>query len=201
MQRVAMSVGVLAERSGVTVRALHYYDEVGLLSPSARSAAGHRRYGAEDIARLQQIRSLQHLGFSLKEIADLLRRPDRSPREMIEAQRERVETQIATLTELCERLQGLVTIVEAADTPSVDALLDVMEVMSRMERYYSPEQREQLKQRRQQIGDDRIREVEAEWPVLIEQVRAEMERGTDPADPRVRALAHRWSELIRVYRW
>lgn len=199
MRDVAMRVGVLAERSGVSVRALHYYDEIGLLSPTGRSATGHRLYDASDIARLQQIRSLGHLGFGLKEIAELLRQPDRSPKEIIEAQRTRIDAQIATLNDLRERLYTLATMVEAADTPTVDALLGVLEVMSRMERYYSPEQRDWLEKHRQQVGDDRSREVEVEWPAMMEQVRAEMERGTDPADPRVRALARRWSALVTEF--
>ena len=68
MQPTAMKVGELAKRTGVSVRTLHYYDEIGLLSPSHRSEAGYRLYSAEDIARLQQIKSLRQLGFRLEEI-------------------------------------------------------------------------------------------------------------------------------------
>ena len=49
------------------------------------------------------------------------------------------------------------------------------------------------------MGEDRIREVEAEWPRLMDEVRAEMERGTDPADPRVQALARRWQGLVSEF--
>ena len=55
-------VGELAERTGLSVRTLHYYDEIGLLSPSRRTAAGHRLYTAGDVVRLQQIRSLKQPG-------------------------------------------------------------------------------------------------------------------------------------------
>lgn len=58
-------VGELAKRTGVSVRTLHWYEEIGLLSPSQRSEAGHRLYAAEDLGRLQQIQSLRQLGFSL----------------------------------------------------------------------------------------------------------------------------------------
>ena len=61
-------VGELAGQTGLTVRTLHYYDEIGLLSPSHRSDAGYRLYTAGDVVRLQQIRSLRHLGFALEEI-------------------------------------------------------------------------------------------------------------------------------------
>ena len=60
-----MKVGKLAKQTGVSIRTLHHYDEIGLLKPSHRTEAGHRLYTPGDIARLQQIKSLQHLGFSL----------------------------------------------------------------------------------------------------------------------------------------
>ena len=62
-----LKVSELARRAGVSVRTLHYYEEVGLIAP-ARTESGHRRYGRAAIERLQQIRSLQQLGFSLSQI-------------------------------------------------------------------------------------------------------------------------------------
>ena len=75
MRTGTMKVGTLARKTGLTVRTLHYYDEIGLLSPSRRSEAGYRLYGADDVARLQQIMSLRQLGFSLEDIQALLDHP------------------------------------------------------------------------------------------------------------------------------
>ena len=50
-----------------------------------------------------------------------------------------------------------------------------------------------------QVGEERIRQVEAEWPVLIAQVRAEMEAGSDPASPQVQQLARRWMALVEEF--
>ena len=55
-------VGELARRTGLSVRALHHYDAIGLLEPSLRTEAGHRLYAGEDVSRLQQIQSLQNRG-------------------------------------------------------------------------------------------------------------------------------------------
>ena len=74
--------------------------------------------------------------------------------------------------------------------------MEVMEMSESIERYYTPEQLEQLEERRREVGEERIREVEAEWPRLMQEVRAEMEAGTDPADERVQVLARRWMELV-----
>jgi MerR family transcriptional regulator, thiopeptide resistance regulator len=64
------------------------------------------------------------------------------------------------------------------------------------EKYFTPEQQEWMKDRRATVGESRIREVEAEWPKLIAEVRAEMEKGTPPNDPCVMALAERWRGLV-----
>lgn len=76
MRSPAMKVGELAKKTGVSVRTLHYYDEIGLLEPSCHTEAGYRLYTTSDIVRLQQIKSLQQLGFSLEEIRECLERPD-----------------------------------------------------------------------------------------------------------------------------
>ncbi|MBW2462616.1 MAG: MerR family transcriptional regulator, partial [Deltaproteobacteria bacterium] len=60
-----MKVAAAARRTGVSVRTLHYYVQIGLLSPSGRTASGHRLYTRLEIQRLQQIRSLQQLGMGL----------------------------------------------------------------------------------------------------------------------------------------
>src|SRR5258707_10934060 len=76
-------VGELAKRTGVSVRTLHWYEEIGLLSPPQRTEAGHRLYGAEDVGRLQQIRSLRQIGFSLEEIRDCLGKRQFSPQQVV----------------------------------------------------------------------------------------------------------------------
>lgn len=70
------TVKELAELSGVSVRALHHYDETGLLKPTARTEAGYRLYGEKELLRLQQILFYRALGLSLREIQTLLDAPD-----------------------------------------------------------------------------------------------------------------------------
>jgi len=68
-------VGDVAQLSGVSVRTLHHYDELGLLTPSERTAANHRRYSEEDLQRLRQILFYRELGFGLAEVAQILANP------------------------------------------------------------------------------------------------------------------------------
>src|SRR5581483_4449475 len=70
-----MKVGELAKRTGLSIRTLHYYDEIGLLHPSKLTGSRHRLYGPGELVRLQQIKSLRQLGLSLEEIRECLDSP------------------------------------------------------------------------------------------------------------------------------
>ncbi|MFV2198671.1 MerR family transcriptional regulator [Nocardiopsis sp. LOL_012] len=67
-----MRIGEVAERTGLSLRTIRYYGEVGLVAPSARSQGGFRLYTASDVDRLQLIKRMKPLGFSLEETRDLL---------------------------------------------------------------------------------------------------------------------------------
>ncbi len=123
MRPVAMKVGQLAKQTGISVRALHYYDEIGLLSPSQRTASGHRLYTASDIARLQQITSLQQLGFSLEEIRDCLTRPAFSPQRVVELHLARLEEEIELQRKLRDRLRAIAARLSAAEEVSVEEFI------------------------------------------------------------------------------
>ena len=104
---MSYSVGQVAGFAGVTVRTLHHYDEIGLLRPSARSAAGHRRYDDADLDRLQQILFYRELGFPLDEVAVLLDDPDADPQAHLRRQHR-------LLTDRIEQLQKMAAAVEQA---------------------------------------------------------------------------------------
>jgi MerR family transcriptional regulator, thiopeptide resistance regulator len=81
-----VNVGEVAALAGVTVRTLHHYDRIGLLSPSGRTAAGYRRYSPADLDRLHQVLVYRELGFPLEEVATLLDDPDADPAEHLRRQ-------------------------------------------------------------------------------------------------------------------
>lgn len=68
-----------------------------------------------------------------------------------------------------------------------------------IEQYYTPEQLAELRARRESVGEERIRQVEAEWPELISQVREVMAQGADPASAPAQALAQRWMALVAEF--
>jgi DNA-binding transcriptional MerR regulator len=192
-------VGELAKRTGVSVRALHHYDEIGLLSPSHRSEAGYRLYAEVDVARLQQIRSLRALGFSLEEVRDFLKRPEVTPDRVLQLHIAHLKEQIAAQQSLCDRLEQVARRWRSDENVPTEEFLQIIEVTNMIGKYYTPEQMEQMKQRREMLGEDHIHQVEAEWPELMAKVQAEMDKGTDPADERVQALARRWKELVEEF--
>ena len=97
------TVGEVAELARVSVRTLHHYDELGLLSPSERSEAGYRLYSYDDLARLREILIWRALGFSLAEIASVLDDPGHDRLAALERQRELVGREIERLGALILR--------------------------------------------------------------------------------------------------
>jgi DNA-binding transcriptional MerR regulator len=106
------TVGELARLAGVTVRTLHHYDEIGLLSPSGRSEAGYRLYAHHDLVRLQSILVWRHLGFALPEIAALLDDPAHDRLSALRRQRELVARELTQLGATAAALDKAITAAE-----------------------------------------------------------------------------------------
>src|SRR6266536_418032 len=123
MRFEALKVGELARRTGLTIRTLHHYDELGLLKPSLHTEAGHRLYTADNVARLQQVISLRQLGFSLEQVRDCLDRPGFSPLEVIRLHVARLREQIELQRGLCGRLEALAAYFRTVEEVSADEFL------------------------------------------------------------------------------
>src|SRR5215475_14086692 len=100
---MAFTVGELARLTGVTVRALHHYDDIGLIRPSQRTAAGYRLYHDADVYRLQQVLMFRELGLPLDEIAAAIDEAGtreellRQHREVLLTKRARIDAMLAAL--------------------------------------------------------------------------------------------------------
>lgn len=150
-----MKIGELAEQTGLSIRTLHYYDEIGLLSPSHRSDAGHRLYASEDIVRLQQILSLRQLSFSLKEIRECLASPEFSLPRVIDLHRAQLQEQMVLSRTLLDRLNAISTELQTTQSVAVENLIQTMETITMSEQYFTPEQ--------QAVLEARFQDREAEW--------------------------------------
>jgi MerR family transcriptional regulator, thiopeptide resistance regulator len=104
---MSYAVSQVAKLAGVTVRTLHHYDEIGLLTPGERTSAGYRRYTEYDLERLQQILFYRELGFALEEIATILDDPDADPAAHFRRQH-------TLLTGRVQKLQEMIAAIEFA---------------------------------------------------------------------------------------
>ena len=118
--RMHHTVGHLARTTGLTVRTLHHWDEIGLLRPAERSGAGHRRYSDADVRRLYRIVALRRLGLSLEAVGAALAAEGDDLRAAVAAHLARVEEQLAAQRELRRRLLGILDGFDRLGGPSAD---------------------------------------------------------------------------------
>jgi DNA-binding transcriptional MerR regulator len=192
-------IGEVAAATGLTVRTLRHYDEIGLLAPSRRSEAGYRLYADDDVRRLYRIVAFRRLGFALGEIGALLDGDGGDPRSVIRAQLERLEAEVALRERLRSRLTRLLVALDGADGAGADLFLEAIEGMTMAERYYTPEQLAKLEERRNALGEEGMRKAEADWAALIAEAEALRADGVAPTDPRASALAERWAALVEQF--
>lgn len=107
------AVKKLAKMAGVSVRTLHYYDQIGLLKPSVRTSAGYRMYGEAELLRLQQVLFYRELDFELKDIAELLDDAGfnlvqalEGHRQMLLSKKDRINALLATVEKTIFHLQN-----------------------------------------------------------------------------------------------
>lgn len=126
----SVGIGELAKRAGVGIDTVRYYERNGLLSPSARLPSGYRRYGEVELTRLRFIRRAQGLGFTLKEVRELLtlsaQRDVARVKRSAQAKLADVEQRLSTLTRMRDGLMQLIAACpghgRAADCPILKAL-------------------------------------------------------------------------------
>ena len=192
-------VGELARATGLTVRALHHYDEIGLLRPSDRTFAGYRLYDEADVRRLYRIVALRRLGLRLDEIAGLLDGDAVGLGETVRRQLEAVECELGELGRLRERLLAIRDALDREDEPSVDQLTTTMEAMTMHERHFTTEQLERLRERADALRPEGMQAAQDAWAEIYDELRSAMRAGTDPADPRLEPVRARARGLIAAF--
>lgn len=192
-------IGELANATGLTVRALRHYDQIGLLQPQTRTESGYRLYGETEIQRLQQIRSLQSLGFSLEQIGTMLAGNGAPLPQVIGWQLGSIDRELATLQRLRARVHAVSQLLYEADTVDIDELTALMKEMTMVEKYYTNEQLETLAARREAYGDEQIAAFEQQWADLIARAEQAKADGVDPVSEPVLAIAREWLDLVQAF--
>jgi DNA-binding transcriptional MerR regulator len=183
-----LKVGELAQRAGLTVRTLHHYDAIGLLTPSGRSESGYRLYGQADVQRLHAIQTMRQMGLALNDITHLLEGDSVAPERIIGQQIRALDQQIAQATELRGRLTMLRDGLMAGAEPDMGNWLEALALMTTYGKYFSSAELKQI------FSSWNL--IEADWLVVKDLVQSAMDRQLPPDTPEVQALAYRWMGLM-----
>lgn len=122
-------VGELAKLTGLTIRTLRFYDQIGLFSPSGQTGSGHRLYNELDLSRLQQILSLKELGLSLEEIKTALTGGQISPFEIVDLQINQIKEQIKLQQKLLEQLRHVSKLMQGKSELTVEDFTNLLQAM------------------------------------------------------------------------
>lgn len=192
-----------AQLSGVTVRALHHYDRLGLLKPR-RTGAGYRVYSDRDLERLEQIVALKFIGIPLKQIRGLLEPNGSTLPAALCKQRRALEEKRFQMG----RAIGAIREAEAAfqagrrDTALLKKIIEVIEVQNDMDwakKYYSESAQAKIEAKRAEWSPELQERVSRQWLDLIADVESALKAGEDPTSAKAQALGRRWKELVEGF--
>lgn len=201
MQR-AYRAREFADFAGVTVRALHHYDRLGLLRPK-RADSGYRIYRTGDLERLEQIVALKFIGLPLKQIKVLLDRDAPTLSQALRSQRAALEEKRRLLDRAIEAIgkaERELASGRQPDSAPIQRIIEVMEMQDNTnwtEKYYTPEARAKSEERKKLWSPELQERVSRDWTELFRDVEAALD--TDPAAPEAQALAARWRALVEEF--
>ncbi|HYF61866.1 MAG TPA: MerR family transcriptional regulator [Herpetosiphonaceae bacterium] len=200
---MSYTVKQLADLAGVSPRTLHYYDQIGLLSPSSYGDNGYRRYDGDAVLRLQQILFFRELDFSLAELREIIDGPAFDRLHALQTHRRALEGRIGRLNELIRTIDQTVLHLKGTIT---------MEPSDMFSGFDEAQQERYEQEVAQKYGESRLKESKRRWGGYSAERRAEIMAeggaiyldlagmiGRDPADPDVQAAVARWHQHIRHF--
>lgn len=193
-----LTVSQVAALTHLTVRALHHYDDIGLLKPSQRSAAGYRLYDEEDLRRLRQVLMFRELGFGLDRVRELIDAPSHRQRQALLDQRAAVDQQRRHAEAVLRAVDATLDALQEQRPMTTDRLFEGFEQFENGEYAREAEQRwgdsEAWKESRRRLAGysraDRAA-AQAEQEGLIADLRSARDSGATPESERAMALAER----------
>lgn len=200
------TVAQVAQLTGITVRTLHHYDQIGLLTPSARTDAEYRLYSRADITRLREILVWRRLDVSLAQIGALLDDPDIDRRAVLEQQRVLVGARIDELAALATALDHALDTTGGTDMATDQQIIDALDgfdpadhAAETRERWGHTDVYRQSAARTKQYGPADWRTIRAEAHDITEQLAALWREGCPADDDRAVERAEAWR--VHISRW
>ncbi|PXX41677.1 MerR family transcriptional regulator [Undibacterium pigrum] len=185
-----LKIGELAKRSGLTVRALHHYDKIGLLCPTVRADNTYRLYDDKDVLRLYRIQALRRLQLSLEEIRLILDDGSVSMDDIVRQQISLMEKQASEALSLRDHLLSLSRHLTGQQLPVVDDWLTALEMTVNSEKYFTSTELEALRRQRKAVDT-------ADKSALIHALRDLMQKQVSPENAPAQSLSLRWLQLMR----
>ena len=194
-------IGEFAKLAGITVRALHHYDRIGLLRPQ-RGSSGFRVYRLEDLERLQQIAALKFLGIPLQEIKLLLKHGPLTLADSLHVQREALAEKRRMIGRAIAAIEAAEKVIQSGQTTDASILRKIIEVTDMqpqqnfMRKYYT----DQAWLNKQRIARETPAEAREKNMQALRQLFVEIETAIDldPASEPAQALTKRWLQLAEV---
>lgn len=193
-----LRIGEIAERSGVSAKALRLYEQRGLLKPCTHSEAGYRLYGPEALRRLMRIVVLKRSGFTLAEIGGLLSSESPVIATVLGDRIEALQRELADKSAALATLRALSERMGSASTLDLDQLLESIHMSNTLKLDLSDAEREVVRQRAEHIGSDKLNALRGAYPELLAQMRAAMVAGKPATDTAVVELVRRYRALAPV---
>ncbi|MEV5407652.1 MerR family transcriptional regulator [Thermopolyspora sp. NPDC052614] len=192
------TIGDVARATGISVRTLHHYDDIGLVTAGERTPSGHRRYTEDDLRKVHRIRALRNLGLSLEDIASVFSEPPgdlTTLRDLLDVRLAEIELGIARLMQVKEQITGLLALTDRPDAPDSERLLAGLESMSVYATYFTQDMRDELARRRAALGEETLTGLRDEWLELMRETRDHAQADTPVTDPQIQSLLTRWDAL------
>jgi methyltransferase (TIGR00027 family) len=187
---MSIKIGELAKRAGLTVRTLHHYDNIGLLSPSSRSENGFRLYNQDDVIRLQRIQALKQFGCSLSVIRTFLTDSQASLNEIIAHQISVLDNQMQRLRILHNRLLRLNEQISKGDATCLPDWLTILEVMAMYEKHFSQQELDLLHSNKVAGNLDQA------WKRFISEIQDLLDQGIPVTDEKAQEATRQWMRLM-----
>ena len=202
--RRTYQVKEVARLSGLTIRALHHYDSLGLLVPSARSAAGYRLYDDDDLLRLQQILIGRELGLSLEAIRRSLDDPAFDRKQALLAQRGVLASRAERAADMIRAIDAALTAIEEADVSKVDLKklfdgFDPAQYESEVKQRWGADAYERTAQRAKSYTEADWQRYKDEQAAIFADAVAAREDGVQADEPRAMDIAER--HRLSIARW
>ncbi|CAI6086415.1 MerR family transcriptional regulator [Cohnella sp. JJ-181] len=146
-------VGEIAKLTGLTIRTLRYYDQIGLFPPSGQTESGHRLYDEADLSRLHRILALKELGLPLEEIQSVLGRDGPDLQEIVGAQIDRLKGKIRIQQQLLSELEQAADLMRQREKLTVDDLAKLLGMMKQSHEKYFWERRTHAERSLDRLGE------------------------------------------------